>query len=251
MRALRGPEGAGVPDATSAEGFGAEDFAGSFAEPAPGKFAFSSVAAGGVSSASVATSSFNSSGALESPVRSISFTAGVNPICETWTRKWPSGKPGSSNLPFSSVQLTQALLVELCTRRNVAPGTGAPSGERTIPARRHSAGAAASGLCCAASEIPETAINQNSTASLLPSTSHAQSSPKQIPFYRNRSSTICIRGYLTILLARFSAWWFRRCHSLKGYPGGGHPVSDRVCRRGRNLRETDTPTICYTFRRYP
>lgn len=101
--------------------------------------------------------------------------------------------------------------------RKVAPGTSVPSGVRTTPVRRNSAGAVVSGVCCAASEIPQTAINQSSTASLLPSTSHAHSSPEHIPFSRSRSSIIF--GEIMRQFSSLSAACRLRRHCLrKGYP---------------------------------
>jgi hypothetical protein len=47
-----------------------------------------------------------------------------------------------------------------------------------------------SGVCCAGSEIPKTAVNASKTANLLENTSHAPLSPMKIPFTRSRSSII-------------------------------------------------------------
>ena len=82
----------------------------------------------------------------------------------------------------------------------VEPGTGVPSGVRTMPAKRNPADGVVSGVSCAASEVPQTAINQSSAASLLPSTSHAHCSPELLPFSRFGSSNNSRRNGAAILL---------------------------------------------------
>ena len=66
------------------EVLGAADVGGSFAGDPAGAFEADSLEAGGA--ARVATSSFNSTGAFDSAVRSNSLVAVANPSCETSTR---------------------------------------------------------------------------------------------------------------------------------------------------------------------
>ncbi len=61
-------------------------------------------------------------------------------------RKWPATRPGKSNLPDSSVQLTQVLFASVFVRRTIAEGTGTPSGVLTVPDASEPEGVGV--LCC-------------------------------------------------------------------------------------------------------
>src|SRR5580704_1210321 len=74
------------------------------------------------------------------------------------TRYGPVGICGNSNLPDSSVQLSQVLLVSVLIRWTVAAGTGVPSGVRTTPL----AGGGGLTGCCAKFKFPLASQNSRS-----------------------------------------------------------------------------------------
>lgn len=111
-----------------------------------------------VSSAKVATRKTTGMGPGGTTGISTTSDAFVNPSWLASTRYGPAGISGNSNLPASSVQLSQVLFVSVLIKCTVAAGTGVPSGVRTTPLT----GCGELAGCCAKFKIPLASQNRSS-----------------------------------------------------------------------------------------
>lgn len=96
-------------------------------------FSLVGASTGGFNSASVATRSEIATTGAGGPAIASSSVALTNPSWLASMRYRPGGSPEITNLPASSVQLTQLLFVSAFEMRTVAPGTPVPSDVPTAP----------------------------------------------------------------------------------------------------------------------